>query len=169
MFRRILLAVESGDAGLVATSLTVALARSSGGSVHVVHVNEYVTGGRGATVESQAEAVGVVAAAMAEIEEAGIPASGATYRTATFDVAAAIADLAAQFQADVIVLGSRRRRFGSVLRRSMRNRVARRTQLPVLLAPPPLKMARNGRALDRLPALAEAARRDGDRAGDRER
>lgn len=159
MFRRILLALDSGSSGPVATSLTVALARSSNAAVQVVHVNEYLAGRRGMTCESQADAVSVVAAAMAELEEAGLATAGVTYRTATFDVPAAICDLAVQCRADVIVLGSRRRRFGSLLRRSMRDRVARRTQLPVLVAPAPLRVARTGRALEEDPALPHPVRR----------
>lgn len=167
MFRRVLLALDSGDAGPVATSFTVALARACDAAVQVVHVNEYLAGGRGATCESNAEAVQVVAAAVAEMQEAGVPAAGATYRTATFDVAAAICDLAVQCRADVIVLGSRRRRFGALPRRSMRDRVTRRTQLPVLLAPAPLKVARKSRRSEMLPSLSDLAWCDHDRAGGR--
>lgn len=159
MFQRILLALDGGDSGPVATSFTVALARSCNAAVQVVHINEYLAGGRGVTCESQADAVSVVAAAMAELEEAGVATGGVTYRTATFDVPAAICDLADQCRADVIVLGSRRRRLGSLLRRSTRDRVARRTQLPVLVAPAPLRVARSSRALEAGPAFVDLARR----------
>lgn len=169
MFQRILLALDAGESGSVATSFTIALARTCGAAVQVVHVNEYLAGGRGATAEAHADAVGVVAAAMVEMEAAGVRAVGATYRTAAFDVPAALCDLAEQCHADVIVLGSRRRRFRFPLRRSMRDRVARCTQLPVLLAPPPLRVARNGRALESLPALPDLESCDPDRAGGRER
>lgn len=157
VFQRILLALDAGESGAVATSFTVALARSSNAAVQVVHVNEYLAGGRGTTCEAEADAVGIVARAMAEMDDAGVPTAGATYRTAAFDVPAAICDLAEQCRADVIVLGSRRRRFGSVLRRSMRDRVARHTQLPVLLAPAPLKLAHTKRALEALPVLPDLA------------
>lgn len=157
MFQRILLALDSGDSGPVATSFTIALARSSNAAVQVVHVNEYLAGGRGTTCESAADAVGIVARAMAEMDDAGVRATGATYRTSAFDVPAALCDLAEQCRADVIVLGSRRRRVGSVLRRSMRDRVARHTQLPVLLAPAPLRLARTKRALETLPVFPDLA------------
>ncbi len=169
MFRRILLALDGDDSGPVATSFAIALARSSRAAVQVVHVNEYLAGGRGPTCESEADAVGVVTRAMTDLEEAGVPAAGATYRTATFDVPAAICELAEQCRADVIVLGSRRRRFGSFLRRSMRDRVTRRTQLPVLLAPAPLEVERSGRALETVPTFPDPAPCDLDRAVDRER
>lgn len=168
MFQRILLALDSGDTGLVATSFTIALARSCNAAVQVVHVNERLAGARGGACLADAEAVSVVATAMAEMEEAGVPAAGATYRTAPFDVADALCDVAVQCRADVIVLGTRRRRFGSLLHRSMRDRVTRRTQLPVLLAPAPLKIARTTRQREAMPASPDLASCD-DRAGHRER
>jgi nucleotide-binding universal stress UspA family protein len=176
VFQRILLALEPGDSGPVATSFTIALARSCNAAVQVVHVDEYVARGRGVTCAARAGGTGVaasvVAAAMAEMEDAGVPAAGATYRIATFDVAAAIGDLADQCRADVIVLGSRRRRFGSLLRRSMRDRVTRHTQLPVLLAPAPLNVGRdgrNGRGLGELAGFGDLASCASDRAEGRER
>lgn len=141
MFQRILLAVDSGDAGAVASSFTVALARSCIARVHVVHVNEYLVGSRGLTTESPAEAAGMVADAMKEMHDAGIAATGATYRTTHFDVAHAIADVAEEWRADVVVVGSRRRRFGASLRQAMREKIARQTPLPVLTAPAPLRVA----------------------------
>jgi nucleotide-binding universal stress UspA family protein len=157
VFQRILLALDTGESGPVATSFTIALARSCNAAVQVVHVNEYLAGGRVTACDLHEDGVGVVAAALTEMEEAGVPAAGATYRTATFDVPAAICDLAAQCRADAIVLGTRRRRLGSLMRRSMRDRVTRRTQLPVLLAPAPLKVARKSRELAGLPAFANLA------------
>ena len=168
MFQRILLALDAGDTGPVATSFTIALARSSGAAVQVVHVNEYLAGGRGVACESEVDAVSVVARAMQDMEEAGVHAAGATYRTATFDVPAAICDLAEQCRADVIVLGSRRRRLRSLVRRSMRDRITRRTQLPVVVAPAPLRVDRRERAIESLPAFFDLAPCDSPRAADRE-
>lgn len=145
MFQRILLAVDSGDTGSVASSFTVALARSCGARVHVVHVNEYLIGGRGLTNESPAEAAGMVADAMKEMHDAGVPATGVTYRTTHFDVAPAIADVAEEWRADVVVVGSRRRRLGASLRQAMREKIARQTPLPVLTAPAPLRVAARDR------------------------
>lgn len=157
MFHRILLALDAGEAGKVATSFTIALAKTCNAAVQVVHVNEYLAGGRGATCEAHEDAVSVVAAAMAELESAGVEVAGATYRTATSDVPAALCDLAEQGRSDVIVLGSRRRRFATPFGRGVRDRVARHTRLPVLVAPAPLKVARNGRGLVALPAQPDLA------------
>jgi nucleotide-binding universal stress UspA family protein len=149
MFDRILLALDSSDSGPVAASFAVALARSWGASVHVVHINEYVSGGRDLTCESPAEAAGVVARALAELRDAGVSATGATYQGRAFDVPAALTDLAERYRADVIVLGSRRHRFR--LFRGTRERVARRSQLPVVTAPAPLRVPARDPALQGTP------------------
>lgn len=153
MFERILLALDAGDSGSVATSFTVALARKCDAAVHVVHVNEYLLGGRGITSESLAEAADLVADALRDMHAAGVSATGVTYRTTVFDIPAAICDLADQVRADVIVLGSRRRRRPSFLRRSTRDRIARYTPLPVVTAPAPLRVHKRDRTLQEAPSL----------------
>jgi nucleotide-binding universal stress UspA family protein len=151
MFQRILLALDVGDAGAVATSFTVALARQCDAAVHVVHVNEYLMGGRGLTFEPPGEAADLVADALRDLHAAGVHAAGVTYRTTAFDVPAAVCDLAAQVQADVIVVGSRRRRL-SFFRRSVRTRIARRTPLPVITAPAPLRVDARDRDFQEMPS-----------------
>ncbi|MGH8987186.1 MAG: universal stress protein [Acidimicrobiales bacterium] len=152
MFLRILLALDSGDAGSVATSFTVALAQHSRASVHVVHVNKHLIGGRGLMSESPAEAADVVAAALQELHSAGLSATGVTYRTTRFDLPSVVCDLAERVRADVIVLGSRRRRRHGIPRGGLRDRIARRTPLPVVTAPAPLRVARHDRTFaDALP------------------
>ncbi|HTX64055.1 MAG TPA: universal stress protein [Acidimicrobiales bacterium] len=152
MFARILLAVEVGDAGSVATSFTVALARKCDATVHVVHVNEYLIGGRGLVSETPAEAVDVVGSALRDLHAAGVRATGVTYRTTHFDVPGAICDLAERVRADVIVVGSRRRRLPSLLKRRTRSRIAAKTSLPVVTAPAPLRVGKRQRALEAAPA-----------------
>ncbi len=153
MFRRILLALDAGTTGSVATSFTVALARQCHAAVHVVHVNEYLAGGRGLTSETPAEAADLVADALRDMHAAGVTATGITYRTTLFDVPAAICDLAEQLQADVIVVGSRRRRRPRLLRRSTRDRIERKTPLPVITAPAPLRVDKSARTLQEAPPL----------------
>ncbi len=153
MFERILLALDAGDAGSVATSFTVALAKKCGASVHVVHVNEYLFGGRGITSESPAQAADLVADALRDMHAAGVHSTGVTYRTTVFDVPGAICDLADQVRADVIVVGSRRRRLPAVFRRSTRSRIARKTSLPVITAPAPLRVTEHERTLEDVPSL----------------
>jgi nucleotide-binding universal stress UspA family protein len=153
MFERILLALDTGDAGAVATSFTVALARECRAAVHVVHVNEYLLGGRGITSESPAQAADLVADALRDMHAAGVNATGVTYRTTVFDVPSAIVDLAEQVRADVIVVGSRRRRFPTPFRRHIRERIARFTPLPVVTAPAPLRVQKHDRTLQSAPSL----------------
>lgn len=153
MFHRILLALDAGEAGSVATSFTIALARTGRPVVHVVHVNEHLFGRRGLMSDSPAEAADVVACALKDLHAAGVTATGVTYRTSGFDVPAAICDLAECVRADVVVLGSRRGRLPSFLRRSTRDRIARRTPLPVITAPAPLRVGRHDGTLAEIPPV----------------
>lgn len=155
MFQRILLALDSGETGSIATSFTMALAKRFGAAVHVVHVHQRLGGGSDLTPQSPAQATDIVAEALREMHAAGIDATGSTYRTTTFDVPAAICDLADQCRADAIIVGSRRHRFGSILRRSTREGIARRTSLPVLTAPAPLRVDKHDRTLASLPSLRD--------------
>ena len=54
MFDRILLALDDSPAGDVATVFATALARRTGPTVHVLHVNERLVGGNGLTLRSRA-------------------------------------------------------------------------------------------------------------------
>src|SRR3984957_7116219 len=53
MLKRILLALDSSDFGPVAVSFTMALA-SQATAVRVLHINEFLVGGRGLTLETSA-------------------------------------------------------------------------------------------------------------------
>ncbi len=161
MFHRILLALDAGETGAVATSFTVALASSRGTEVHVVHVNEHLLGRRGLMSESPVEAAEIVVGALRELHAAGVQATGVTYRATGFDVPAVICDLAECVRADVVVLGSRRRRLPSLSRllgRGTRERIVRRTPLPVLTAPAPLRVDRHARTLSEVPRLGISVR-----------
>jgi nucleotide-binding universal stress UspA family protein len=146
MFRRILLALEAGDAGAVALSFTVALARTNRAHVDVVHVNEFAFGRGGVGRESPDQAADIVTDALKELHAEGIDAVGMTYRTTRLDVPAAICGLARERRADAIVVGSRRRRGPG--RGRTRARIARRTPLPVLTAPAPLRVKRRAHAME---------------------
>jgi nucleotide-binding universal stress UspA family protein len=142
MFTRILLAIDDSPSSEVAISFATALAQQSSGAVRVVHVNEYLVGGRGFTVETQSEAIGQLEKAVAALRAVGIPTEGSLYLTSCFGVETRIANAASDWSADVIVLGSRRRRrFGRFGGQGMRERVTSLTALPVLTAPAPLDVA----------------------------
>jgi nucleotide-binding universal stress UspA family protein len=155
MFERVALAIDRGDAGRMATSFAVSLAGNGNtpGSVRVVHINEFLFGGRGHTVETQAEAAAVVQEAVDELRAAGVEATGEVRLATCFNTAAAIADAAAEWGADVIVVGSRRHpRLGALFSRGVRGRITRMTPLPVVAAPAPITLGRGRVALDRIPA-----------------
>jgi nucleotide-binding universal stress UspA family protein len=159
MFTRILLAIDDSSSSEAAVSFATAMAVQSSGVVRVVHVNEYLVGGRGFTVETQTQAINRLETAVAALREAGIPTEGSLYLTTCFGVEGRIATAAHDWSADVIVLGSRRRRrlarFGG---KGMRERVTNLTALPVLTAPAPLEVTSR-----RLPDMSELpARREAD-------
>jgi nucleotide-binding universal stress UspA family protein len=141
MFTRILLAIDDSSSSEAALSFAMAMALQSSGAVRVVHVNEYLVGGRGFTVETQTQAINHLEKAVAVLRAAGIPTEGSLYLTSCFGVESRIATAAHDWSADVIVLGSRRRRrlarFGG---KGIRERVTNLTALPVLTAPTPLEV-----------------------------
>jgi nucleotide-binding universal stress UspA family protein len=153
MFKRILLAIDDSSSGSAAVSFVIAMAKDSG-AVHVVHVNELLVGGRGHAVETRQEAAAVLDAAVAELQEAGVTATGVGFTTNCFNVAPSIAGAAADWSADVIVVGSRRRSRLAFLRgKSMRERITGFTTLPVMTAPPPLRVGKHGHLIPGVPAL----------------
>ena len=151
MFTRILLAIDETDSSEVAISFASAMAHDTSGSVRVVHVNEYLVGGRGFTVETRAQAIAHLENAVNTLRAAGIPTEGSLYLTSCFGVEARIANAASDWSADVIVLGSRRKhRFARFGGKGMRERVTTLTALPVLTAPAPLAVATG-----RLPEMSD--------------
>jgi nucleotide-binding universal stress UspA family protein len=142
MFQRLLLAIDGSDAGPVAVSFALAMA-SPGTAVHVVHVNQCQTGGRGLTIETGDEACRPVHVAVTELLAAGVQATGVVCTSSCFAVADRIVAEADRWAADAIVLGSHRRRGGwRLLGQGVRARIIRLSQLPVLTAPAPLKVSR---------------------------
>ena len=144
MFRRILLAIDDSASSDVAISFATALAAQYSSAVRVVHVNEFLVGGRGFTVETEAQAIAHLENAVSALWAAGVPTEGSLYLTNCFGVEARIANAAHDWSADVIVLGSRRRRrFARLGGKGMRERVTSLTSLPVLTAPAPLAVGRD--------------------------
>jgi nucleotide-binding universal stress UspA family protein len=142
MFTRILLAIDDSESSEAAISFATAMARQSAASVRVVHVNEFLVGGRGFTVRTQAEAIEHLEGAVNSLRAAGIPTEGALYLTNSFSIDRRIVNSAHDWSADVIVLGSRRkRRFSRFAGKGIRERVISLTSLPVLAAPSPLVVA----------------------------
>jgi nucleotide-binding universal stress UspA family protein len=144
MFERILLALDNSPAGDVATAFTGALAQRAGAgtTVHVLHVNERLVGGRGVTLHTREEAIALVTAAVRQLADAGIRAGGSVCVAPYRGVPERIVAVAAERSAGAIVLGStRRRRWERLFSTQVRERTTRLTSLPVLVAPAPLQVA----------------------------
>jgi nucleotide-binding universal stress UspA family protein len=141
MFDRLLLALDDSPAGEVATLFATALARRTGASVHVLHVNERLVGGNGVTLHTRLESTELVSAAVHQLAEAGVRAGGSVCVSSYRGVPARIVATALDRSADAIVLGStRNRRWARVFSPQVRERTTRLTALPVLTAPSPLKI-----------------------------
>jgi nucleotide-binding universal stress UspA family protein len=141
MLERILLALDSSDSGPVAVSFTMALA-SQAASVRVLHISEFLVGGRGITLETCSESGVLLDDALLQLRSCGLTASGAVAAGTCSSVADCIVAEAGRWSADAIVLGSARRRgLRRVACQGVRERVVRASCLPVLIAPAPLRVA----------------------------
>ena len=144
MFEQLLLAVDGSVAGELATDFTAALARRCGAAVHVLLVNDRLLTGQGTTLLSEEEAAEIVTAAVDRLRAAGIDVEGSVGVAPHAQVADHIAAAAATWGADAVVVGSYRRSrlVERIFARGVRERVMRRTGLPVVVAPSPLQVAR---------------------------
>jgi nucleotide-binding universal stress UspA family protein len=108
-FGRILLATDGSDQAKAAVEITSSLARSSSATVRVVHVwNLEVHHRHGLwDVEMRGEAEKLINETVARLRAAGIEADGQISRADAGHVAAAIAESAREFKADLVVVGSR--------------------------------------------------------------
>jgi nucleotide-binding universal stress UspA family protein len=141
MFDRILLALDDSPAGDMAALFAGALARRTGASVHVLHVNQRVVGGNGITLRTRVEATELVTRVVQDLAESGVQASGTVRVSAYRSVPGQIVAVARDRSADAIVLGSHRhRRLGRLYSARVRERTTRLTSLPLLTAPAPLKV-----------------------------
>jgi nucleotide-binding universal stress UspA family protein len=141
MLKRILLALDSSDSGPVAVSFTMALA-SEATVVRVLHINEFLVGGRGMTLETCAESGVLLDEALLQLRSCGLTATGAVVTGTCSSVADCIVAEAGRWAADAIVLGSARRRgLRRIACQGVRERVVRASCLPVLVAPAPLRVA----------------------------
>lgn len=141
MFESLLVAIDASPRCEVTLDYVTSLAKRTGASVHVLHVNERVVGGRGATILSAEDAEKLVTSALEQLRSVGVPASGSVLTGSYSDIAPAIAQVAGQRSCDTIVLGSYRRRgLARLCSPRVRERVLRLTHTPVLIAPAPLKV-----------------------------
>ncbi len=161
MFQHLLLAIDDSPSSPVALSFATALARRDRASVHVLHANRLLVGGRGFTELTDGEATALVDGAVLQLLEEGIDASGSVSRTSSFTIGQVIAEAAQARRCDAIVIGSARRvrrsRLAHPFGRGTRDQITRYSVLPVLTAPSPLQVP-GGRRRDGGGTLGSADR-----------
>jgi len=135
-FSKILLATDGSDESQAATAAVALLARDSGAVVRVVHVwNLEVHHRHGVwDVEMRSEADGLIRETVDRLRAQGIQAEGAICRSDNDHIAAAVAEAARQFGADLIVVGSRGlSNWQALLRHSVSHQVLSNVDCPVLI------------------------------------
>lgn len=132
--QRVLLAVAGGDDLLPATRAAAAAAAAPGSEVMVVHVAQCIVGVQGyAYVEPDQEIKATIDQATALLTDSGIAATALVADPGP--VATVVAGVAADWRADVIVIGSSRMGdFGSLLLGSVTHDLLRATERPILVA-----------------------------------
>jgi nucleotide-binding universal stress UspA family protein len=132
--RRVLLAIAGGDDVAPGVGAAVAAAKAPHSKVMIVHVAQAVFGVQGfAYVESDEEIQATMASAFELLKSAGVEAEGVIARTAP--VAKTVAEIAAGWNADLIVVGSSRMGdLGSLLLGSVSHDLLHGAERPVLVA-----------------------------------
>jgi nucleotide-binding universal stress UspA family protein len=132
--RRVLLAIAGGNDMGSGVSAAVAAAKAEGSRVLVVHVAQAIFGVHGeAYIESEEDIQATMASAIALVEEAGVKAEGMVAHAGP--VANTVAEIAAGWNADLIVVGSSRMGdVGSLLIGSVSHNLLHGTDRPVLIA-----------------------------------
>lgn len=131
---RLLLAVAGGDEVPNAIEATTALARAAGAKVLVLHVRYLAMAEAAAWVEPDEEAASVVARIAGELRSAGIDAEAKVAGPSAF-VAREIADVAGEWDADLIIMGSKRlSELRGLLASSVDHQIMHMADRPVLVA-----------------------------------
>jgi nucleotide-binding universal stress UspA family protein len=137
MFGIILLAVDGSPHAELAAKLTQRLAIDGGDEVVVLHVTEIMPMRGGTSVELDGRREGDEAATRYgnQLEQAGIPTKVELDRARAGHGAAVIVEAAREYQAGVIVMGSRGRGdLSALLLGSVAHKVLHLTDRPVLIA-----------------------------------
>jgi nucleotide-binding universal stress UspA family protein len=136
MATRILAAIDDRDAGHATVAYSAEVARKTGASVGVLHVLEYAGPGCGAPMESRDDANLIVERAVFELRMAGIGAEGMVLSALRRSPSALLISVSQQSNADAILLGvNHRSGVGRLFGSGLRERVIRRSSVPVLITP----------------------------------
>jgi nucleotide-binding universal stress UspA family protein len=132
--RKVLLAIAGGDDVGPCVRAAIAAAQAPNSEVMVVHVAQAIFGPQGfAYVESSEEIQATMASALGILKDSGIKAQGVVAHTSP--VADSVAEIAASWKADIIVVGSSRMGdLGSLLLGSVSHSLLHTTARPVLVA-----------------------------------
>src|SRR5450759_5534760 len=135
-FNRILLATDGSEQAEAAVDATIALGRLQTAEVRVVHVwNLEVHQRHGHwDVEVRSEAQHLLDATVERLIRAGVRAEGAILRADSGHIAAAVAVAAKQFDADLVVVGSRGlSNWQSMLKHSVSHQLLSALDCPLLI------------------------------------
>ncbi len=135
-FRKILLATDGSHEADVAVDAAASFAHAGSASVRAVHVwNLEVHHRHGVwDVEMRTEADSLIERTMDRLQQAGIDATGTILRADSGHVAAAIAEAAREFEADLVVVGSRGLSdWQSLVRHSVSHQLLGAVDCPVLV------------------------------------
>jgi nucleotide-binding universal stress UspA family protein len=137
-FKRILLAATDSDACTRAVAVVAGLARGGCSEVCVVHLIERLFLGRAGwcSIETADEARQLLGRFRAELETHGMRVVARIGRARREERAVDILLAAAQFRADVIVIGTRRKSsLRAVLFGSVSHEIIHRSKIPVVVVP----------------------------------
>lgn len=135
-FQKILLATDSSPESEAALAVAASFAQTSRACVRVVHVwNLEVHHRHGVwDVEMRSEAEKLIGDAVKRLRASGVEADGEVVRADTGHVAAAVAQAARQFDADLVVIGSRGLSdWQSLTRHSVSHALLTKIDRPVLI------------------------------------
>jgi len=135
MFERILLAVDGSSHSNKTVPVATDLAKRYGAEVTVVHVREHGRyEGQDVDLGPPQDAESLVNDVVAQLKDAGVPATGEVRRVRPGDTPHEIVDVATAAQSELIVIGSRgMTEWRSLVLGGVANKVVQHAPCPVLL------------------------------------